>query len=260
MDTNMKSEQEGQIKSSTPCKQCAFCQYEKDIQVGCSIGRLEQFQELEEILETKETDGKTYHVIGRLCNYFRSPDWAEANEGKNLIDLAVQESKPTVAVVVDCQEHTSEKIEKTVNSIKAIDYDHSKVAIVLHVDDSENIWHLVHQVNELKKEFARVKLVVNKQDIRQIKDFDIFSKCSDKAFFTTMKIGAEFCPELFNIVDFIINEELAKIVFIETKETQTVLSSLVKDKYLDYLDYDLMLKDIRQISQDSNMYAYYEEK
>src|SRR6056300_1404439 len=255
MDTNTKSEQEEKIKSSTPCKECYFCKYENNIQVGCLTGRLEKFREEGEILETRESEGKTYSVIGRLCNYFRLQRWAEKYEDKDLVEIVEKESEPTFALVIDCEDHSPEKLEKTLNDLIELDYNRRKLTIVLHIDGTRDIWQLVHQVNLLKKYFPRVLLISNSQRQKNIKDYDIFSKCANMYFFTTMKIGGDISPDLFNDINHIINYDLKKIAFVETKDTQSVISSVVKDKYLDFNDYEKMLKYVRQFSIDSDMYA-----
>lgn len=251
----MNSKQEEFIKSTTPCKDCAFSEYKDDIQTGCSAGRIEKFKELNQVLETRTSDGKTYDVVSRFCNYFRTSKWHEFNP-ENCLEIVRAESAITFGIAVNCENHDNEKIRKTISSFENIDYDPEKITVVLHVDDSKDINHLVHSVNVLKRKFHRVFLVKNNQEITQIKDFDVFSKCANRSYFTTLNVGGMVPPDLFSEINKLVNEDLLKLVFIESLDTQTLSSEVVKRQYLNYKDYNLMTSEIKEQSKQSDMYAY----
>jgi len=255
----MNSKQEEFLKSTTPCKDCAFSEYKDDVQTGCSAGRIEKFKELGQVLGTRTSDGKTYDVVSRFCNYFRTSKWHELNP-ENPLEIVRDQSAITFGIAVNCENHNEEKIGKTISCLENIDYDPEKITIVLSVDDPKNITHLVHGVNVLKRKFHRVFLVKNNQDITQIKDFDVFSKCANRSYFTTLEVGGTFSPNLFSGINKLINEDLLKLVFIESSDTQTLSSEVVKRQYLNYRDYNLMMSEIKEQSKHSDMYAYYEEK
>ena len=65
---------------------------------------------------------------------------------------------------------------------------------------------------------------------------------------------------MFSAIDSCINLELAKIVYFESSDTTTVQIKLVRRVYLEYLNYNKMLEDIKIISKTNNMYGWYEEK
>ena len=256
----MSSEREELVKTATPCKMCAFSEYTDGVQSGCAAGRIDRFRELGEVAEVKESDDKTYSVVSRFCNYFRTEKWTEDKEKDEYLDIVKRESALTFGLVINCEDHTEEKIEKTINCIQNVNYDKNKITILLHVDKADNITTLVHQVNVLKKDFKRVYLVKNQQDIRQIKDYDIFTKCANRSHFTTMKIGGTFAPNLFYDINETVNTDLSKVVFMETEHTETIVSALVKRQYLNYLNYELMSSELKEHSKKSDMYIYYEEK
>lgn len=259
MGTNMKSEQEELIKAQTPCKECCFCEYENSTQVGCVASRLVTFEELGQIAKVDTSDGKTYSVIDRFCNYFRSQKWKENKKDTNLLELAKKESACSFGVVIDCEDHNPEKIQKTLKSLQEINYNKDNITVILHLDGSENIVHLVHVINVLKKDFKQAYLVSNAQNNKQIKDYDIFSKCVNRSHFTTLKIGATVPKNLFASIEKCLNEDLAKIVYFESKDTDTLSTKLVRKSYLDYMNYEDMLKDLKDKSKQSNMYGLYEE-
>ena len=256
----MKSEQEELIKAQTPCKECCFCEYENSTQVGCEAGRLVTFEQLGQVAKVDTSDDKTYSVIDRFCNYFRSPNWKEGKEDTNLLELAKKESACSFGVVIDCEDHSPEKIEKTLKSLQEIDYNKDNITVILYLDGSRDIVHLVHAINVLKKDFKRAYLVSNSQENKQIKDYDIFSKCVNRSHFTTLKLGASVPKNLFSSIDQCLNEDLAKIVYFESKETDTLSTKLVRKSYLDYLNYEKMLDDLKIQSKESNMYGLYEEE
>lgn len=260
MGTNMKSEQDELIKAQTPCKECCFCEYENDSQVGCSAGRLETFKDLNQIAKTDTSDGKTYSVVDRFCNYFRTQDWKKNKEDKDLLERAKKESACSFGVAIDCLDYSEEKLERTIESLKEINYNKNYITILFHTDGSSNIVFLVHAVNVLKKHFREVFLVSNTQDLKRVKDYDIFSKCVKRSHFTTLKLGSKVPKDLFSSIEACINEDLAKIVYFESKDTDTISAKLVRKNYLDYLNYEEMSEDLKNKSKESNMYGLYEEE
>jgi len=265
MGINMKSEPEDLIKGEptnveTPCKECSFCEYQDGVQTGCAAGRLEIFKSFNQIARQDSSDNKTYSVIDRFCNYFRSQKWKKDNQEENLLEAVKKETTCGFGLAINCKDHTPEKIKTTLESLKNIDYDQARITVVFYVDGSKNISHLVHLVNELKKIYYKVILVSNSQEKNHIKEYDIFSKCCDKTHFTTCNIGCVIPKGMFSAIDSCINLELAKIVYFESSDTTTVQIKLVRRVYLEYLNYNKMLEDIKIISKTNNMYGWYEEK
>lgn len=264
----MKSKQQEPNKEldrvETPCKECVFSEYEhsvyKGFQTGCSLGRLEKFKQLNQISRKESTDGKTYNIINRFCNTFRSQKWKNSKSEEDLTKEVEKEIECGFSLIVDCQNHSMESIEKTLRSIKDIEYDQKRITIVLHINGSREISNLVHMANQLKQINSKVFLISNTQQDKRIKEYDIFSKCVDKTFFTTCKVGSEVPKDLFSSINETINKDLAKIIFFESKETNTVQINVARKAYLDYMDYDKMLEDIRIQSKQKNMYGWYEKK
>ena len=256
----MKSDQEELFKAETPCKQCCFCEYENSLQVGCKAKRLKKFTELNQIARTDSSDDKTYFVIDRFCNYFRTEGWKSDKEDKDALDLVKRESMSSFGIVIDCEEYTDEKLQITLESLQKIEYNKNYIAIVLHLKGASNINSLVHAINILKKDYRASYLVSNSLDVKHINDYDIFSKCANRTYFTTLKLGSKVPQGLFSSIDECLNEDLARIVYFESSETSTILTELAKKNYYDYLDYDKMLEELKNKSKESNMYGLYEEE
>ena len=233
----MKSDQEELFKAETPCKQCCFCEYENSLQVGCKAKRLKKFTDLNQIARTDSSDDKTYFVIDRFCNYFRTEDWKSDKEDKDALDLVKRESMSSFGIVIDCEEYTDEKLQITLESLQKIEYNKNYIAIVLHLKGASNINSLVHAINILKKDYRASYLVSNSLDVKHINDYDLFSS-----------------------IDECLNEDLARIVYFESSETNTILTELAKKNYYDYLHYDKMLEELKNKSKESNMYGLYEEE
>ena len=56
-------------EAETICRDCAFAVYDEDSQTGCSIGKLDKFEEQgAEIIEVyDETNKEFFVVMGRVC-------------------------------------------------------------------------------------------------------------------------------------------------------------------------------------------------
>ena len=73
-------------------------------------------------------------------------------------------------------------------------------------------------------------------------------------------MGSKVPQGLFSSIDECLNEDLARIVYFESSETNTILTELAKKNYYDYLHYDKMLEELKNKSKESNMYGLYEEE
>jgi hypothetical protein len=67
----------------TACKECLFAMYDGKTQTGCTLGRIEKFQDLGKVIDAYD-DEKEFYVIEGVCNAVRQPSWnnAVADEGK----------------------------------------------------------------------------------------------------------------------------------------------------------------------------------
>ena len=109
-------------ETETICRDCAFAVYDGETQTGCSIGKLDKFEEQgAEVLEVYDETNKEFYVIkGRVCVSWRGSKWKEKYEGRD--DWAEIVSKETMvrmdANIYMHKDTTLADIEKTVISLK----------------------------------------------------------------------------------------------------------------------------------------------
>ena len=106
----------------TICRDCAFSVYDGDTQTGCSLGKLDKFEEQgTEILEVYDETGKEFSVVkGRVCVFWRGGDWKEKHEGRNdWEDIVNKETMIRMDANLYLDKNSTLKdLDKTVASLK----------------------------------------------------------------------------------------------------------------------------------------------
>ena len=109
-------------EAETICRDCAFAIYEEQTQTGCSLGKIDKFEEQDtEILEVyDETDREFYVIKGRVCVFWRAGDWKDKYEGrKDLEDIVNKETMIRMDANVYLDKNSTLKdLDKTVTSIQ----------------------------------------------------------------------------------------------------------------------------------------------
>lgn len=68
------------------CRNCVFADYKDNIQIGCSVGKLDIFRNMGTVIEEvsdnpieHENPKEYYFIQDKFCNTWRSTDWLEKN-------------------------------------------------------------------------------------------------------------------------------------------------------------------------------------
>lgn len=68
----------------TACKDCVFSKYDKDTQIGCSLNKIEAFENIGVEIVPVYDDEKNFYVISdRRCQFYRNGDWLLKNDVLN---------------------------------------------------------------------------------------------------------------------------------------------------------------------------------
>lgn len=103
-------------KIHTSCKNCVFAEYKGKTQIGCELGRIENFGK--DVVECMDEE-KEFFIINRVCNAFhdRNSKWAEEHK-ENPEAAALKEAGVKVAVIIYLGPDTTiEKLSATCESL-----------------------------------------------------------------------------------------------------------------------------------------------
>tara|TARA_R110000824_G_scaffold401004_1_gene610246 strand:- start:77 stop:898 length:822 start_codon:yes stop_codon:yes gene_type:complete len=125
MNSENEKEYPLEVKSDeaeTICRDCAFAVYDEETQTGCSIGKLDKFEEQgAEIIEVYDETNKEFYVVkGRVCVSWRGSDWQNKHEERS--DWAKIVAKETMirmdAHLYMDKDTTLADVDKTIESLK----------------------------------------------------------------------------------------------------------------------------------------------
>lgn len=187
----------------TACKECLFAIYDGKTQTGCTLGRIEKFQDLEQVIDAYD-DSKEFYVIKGICNAVRQSGWNNdvADEGK-LRD----EIRPRFDVFID-----ADGITETLRDEWTQFFDE------VSGTDFEVTWTVVAKfdLSAAQKKLVGELLRHTNATVIQCKD-TAFSLCeavlkSRRAFTVVIDKLSLLSPNIFNRVDVLLNEDLKKFV------------------------------------------------
>ena len=248
MDLGMKSQQ-SDLSINTSCKGCKYAIVE-DIQTGCSANRLSKFKENQEAEINKESK---FYSINRVCNLH--------NDKNSSLEEDLLNIYPSVGIVLVVKD-SLEDMQKSIDSIKNIDYPKSKFAVVVQcAAKKEEVSKFVLLSHQLKAEDINNKVVFNFNNAQHIKDFDSFKYLSRSNYLMQLKAGSTIDRNYLSNINASINKDLEKIlVFEDSSGNITISSKIVKSRYLDFNNYDMMESDIKKMIKGSQFYKNINEK
>lgn len=236
----MKSQQ-SEIK--TNCKDCIFAIYENNVQVNyCKANRLEKFISLNNYKNFKD-DEKEWYCLTRFCNMYR-------NEPITL-ELARSQVETSFGIVIYDYDNLSE-IDTAINSIKELDYDKSKIKIVISSHHNKNSAALFNRVKELNETGLCAKFIMTlaKVDI----DREAFSNVINCAYIMKINHNDKINKNILKEINDALNLKLEKIIYFESNNIGILPMWYINNEYLNFNDYDLMLSDAKEKAIINNMY------
>lgn len=233
------------MSSTFSCRNCIFSENVEGKQIGCKTKRLEKFLERNEA--SKPNDGEVYYGISRLCNMLRTDD-CEIEEARKQIE-------PLFGIVIEHgEERSSEDVSKTIESCLELDYEPTKIKIIISSPNVSYFQELMHQLNLAKKKFRAAELIFHLHNERYLRDTEAFKKITKASYFVKLKSGGTLDKDLFKRIDKKINDDLDQICMFETESASIVMRKIMTSLYLNYGDYDLAVDRIRELSIGQNKY------
>ena len=220
----MKSEQE-EAPLQTSCKECVFASYEgwneetlQKTQTACLADRLKHFDG--DIIEAYDNE-KEFYVINRVCTCFRPSYW---NEGKPDFEKARLEIAPSFGIFLDLSNSSLEDLPRTIEAIKNINYDKSRIVVTLCHLHLEQDHYYTEVLGDLLNNGFEAYLTISKHG--SAKEWDNLNKLGKCLFFSAIRPGQEIDSNIFSDCDVLVNDE-CKVFATATKNSTSVFLTKV---------------------------------
>ena len=242
----MKSKQQELNKPyyKTSCSDCVFAVYEEETQTGCLHGRVDKFGSA--AVESSD-DKRNFFVISRVCSLFRDSKWGD---GKSGIEKSREEIELSFSILVVCDEYNDELSEKTLKSLEAMDYDRSKVNIILSQVNGDKK-DLLTMYSRLKSSGFNPTVMASIHELAR--EVDGFMKTRSSSFVTKIVLG-DVVTDCLQGLDGVVNDDLETPVIVDSGDNTWVLFMLLNMNYLEYNDYELFLKAAVDIAKKESKY------
>ena len=245
----MKSSAKENRRLETSCKECVFAIYNNETQTGCKHERVGKFRDRDELIEAYDDD-KEFYVISRVCNYFRSQKW---NSGAANIEKAVEESSGNFCVVVDIPSMYAHGLEKTVDSIKGIEYD--KFSVVL----SHSMSLCSEQRGAVALSFQSlmdhgIKATINQYVAEKMQFYETL-RGKECTHITVLKCGERINANLFDLVNSDANDKLNRAVFYRLGDHAVIPYYTFLSRYKIGDSYDQFVLSLEEESLSLNLHT-----
>jgi len=214
-----------------------------------------------------DTEVHSYFKLDRFCNMYRTSDWKyQLGEiEKPLKEIAQEEAVSTFGIVIESDDQNEEDIKSTFDSIIETDYAKNKISVVLSAKiKSMHTQIFLNEVERLRAKGPECQLVFHVENDQWVRDRDAFANLMTGKynFIIKIKAGQKVDSEFFRFVDKEVNEILDMAAFFEDCDNGIIAIpfGVVNAAYLDFQDYDLMMKELKTISIDQRSYREYEKK
>ena len=194
-------------------------------------------------------DDLSYYELTRLCNLYRTETWKEKREGLNedLVTIALKEVTPKFGIAVYDKKDNSDDLDKTLNSIKNINYDPKYITVIISSFRERGVQELVSKVIEMQKQgFNCVMSLHTYDDNITLRDTECFSKMYRNSYFVKMNVGLTIGQDFFKKIALSLNHDLEQGVLFEDADNQVyaVHFQVANYEYLNYNDFDLMIQNL----------------
>ena len=240
----------------TSCKECLFSVYEKNTQTGCLANRIEMFKNTArgDIIIDAYDDEKEFYVVDGLCNYFRPPSW---NEGKTDLDKAIDESQTTFFIVIYADQINEDNLSRIQKSIQEIDYEHSKISVVISHDLTMEAQHkkIVTKLYEFLTQDLNIDTKINAYLSETQQDYEAFRKAQGSYFIRLIVADNNTVSKhMFRNIDAALNKDAVRAVVFDDGNTVAMAYSVFLIRFKDYEDYNQFESATIVESQSANLY------
>jgi hypothetical protein len=186
-------------------------------------------------------------MLKRFCNHY--------SQDPISLDDVKKRSEPTFGIVVYDLNETS-SLQTAIDSIMAVNYDRSKIKVVINSNHTERAGYLFNTINTLVAVgfHAELALSLVETDV----DREGFSKCYGYSYLVKMNHYSQINPDLFSKINHSLNEELERVVMFQSGGVTAIPFNVVNTNYLDYNNFDNMTAALKDTAIQSNMYRNYE--
>lgn len=248
----MKSSQQDKPRHlQTSCKTCLFATYKGGTQTGCKAGRIKKYRDQGLVLEAYDND-REFYVINTLCNQLRTPEW---NGGEVDVDKAYNEVAPTHTIIIFTDSITARSKNSAVAYLKNIDYDRSKIRIVISqkISAPKKEKTLVTQLYTQVKEIGFAYLVTKVSIDSKFRDFDLF-RVSKTSFCTRVDMSQKVPKNFFKAIHKKLNKEATKGVIFEKMGIKAISHPLVMGGFSGFEDYSIFESAVSKQAVEQNFY------
>ena len=245
----------------TSCKECLFSVYEKNTQTGCLANRIEMFKQTArgDIIIAAYDDEKEFYVVDGLCNYFRPPSW---NKGKADLNKAIDESKTTFSIMIYADQINEDNLSRTQKSIQEIDYEHSKISVVISHDLTMETQQkkIVTKLYEFLAQDLNIDTKINAYLSETQQDYEAFRKVQG-LYFIRLVVNDKntVSKNTFSNIDAALNNRAVRAVVFDDGNAVAIAYTVFLTRFKDYEDFNEFQSAIMEESQSVNLYHSLEE-
>lgn len=223
-------------------------------QIGCKAGRLDTFKKKGKA----ECKDGVYH-LDQFCNMYREHEWAALKEEKHLLETAKKEVQCSFGIVVYHEDESKEQLNKTLRSIKNIDYNKNKIGVVLSVNRkyARDILWFVEMTETMQQAGYYFRFTMHEYEDRPVfREWECFMKVANAGYLTKLNSGDCIHPSTFNIIDEEVNQKLNQIALFDhvANDISIVNKSVASHNYHNHNNFELMINDVRKQAQEGNLY------
>jgi hypothetical protein len=204
-----------QRELTTSCRDCVFATKHKKTQTGCSLGRLEKFEEQNvEIIYAKDEEDNEFAVLKGWCSAYRNDIWKTAHKEEDLEEALDNEIYPKINFVVLVKDNLNE-IEMTINSI--LNQERFKAAQIIIVTSNDNLLIECIQKSRSLLEDSDVlfKVQAVRSDIPNLAIVDEVFANFHNGFYSIFECGKEVPKDLISVLHSAINTNVEKVGYVK---------------------------------------------
>lgn len=230
----------GQLEGfETSCKECIFAQWNNNEQVGCSINKLSNF---EEIISAEDEDSKFYVVKG-LCSFFRTKNW---NAGVASESKAKHELMPKISFFLNVDYYTEEELEIIGENLKNQENKNYHLMVIHSVDSDKR-----KAISKIIQNTPYYNIIIFQTDDTNYKKHEILRAKKHRFWseLTTEKLDIQKCVD-----------EIYEQLYVKNKKF--VLFNIGGQKvYMSVLLYYIMSEGIDKVLEETKKQnLYYEQQ
>lgn len=214
---------------TSSCRGCHFCQTEKNgegknIQTGCSLGRLEKFKNLDIKVESEESENGEFFTIHRFCTCYRPDEWVDTltKEEKNDVKSTVRQEisvRMGIIILFDPSSQTEEQLKNTIECFGRQTVSPRYVVVVSSRAEYNDLIHSLLIYNFPDKEQTNIHLVqCADEDLQDYFKIDEAFKHALNGFYYVINAGSEHSDDFIEKFDSYINDELSQVVMVKPND------------------------------------------